>query len=92
MKMEGLKLKRWGVVKNGAFDVIPNYRRVGFNLNDSGGQGGKFNEPWEAQCRVLVHSFGFRWWWRGWSCALGAICASHAALPVGFHALGMGMH
>ena len=59
MNMEGLRLKRWGVVNDGAFDIIPNYSRVGFDINDSGRQGGEFNEPWEAQEECLKRYVGF---------------------------------
>ena len=59
MKMESLILKQWGLVNEGTFDVIPNYNRVGFDLNNSGGQGGEFNEPWEAQEECLKRYVGF---------------------------------
>ena len=37
-----------GLVNDGAYDVVPNYSRVGFYLIASGGEGGELNEPWEA--------------------------------------------
>ena len=38
-----------GLVNDGAYDVVPNYNRVGFDLTTICGQGDELNEPWEAQ-------------------------------------------
>ena len=49
MNMEGLRFKCWILVNDGEFDMILNYSKVDFDLNDSGGKGGEFIEPWEAR-------------------------------------------
>ena len=57
-KMKGLMFRRWSWLNDGAYDVIQNYNRVGFDLNNSSGYGGELNEPWEAWAECLKHYVG----------------------------------
>ena len=59
MGMEGLSFKRWGVVNYGAYDMNTDYSIVGFDLCQSGGQGGEFIAPWEVQEEYHKHCIGF---------------------------------
>ena len=59
IKLDGLRLMRWGLVNKGTYDTNQNYSNVGFDLVDSGGQGGELNAFWEVREAWLKYFVGF---------------------------------
>ena len=74
--------------------VTQNYSDIGFDLVDSGGQGGNFNPPWEGREECLKQWVGF--FIISFDilmvevCGImipSVICSSHVVKPTGFPTL-----